>query len=175
MEQLYFKWLCQLVCDERRIKSYKKLLRFLYNQDYYYLLDMDSNRGSDGLDLRHQFCYERNYEYSELSSELSDKPCSVLEVMIALAKRFEDQIMYDQDIGDRSPVWFFDMLESLGLSEMDDQHFNEAVAFRIVADFLNRDYEPDGKGGLFYIPGCRRDLREVELWYQACWFFGELL
>lgn len=175
MKRLYFKWLYQLVLDARRIRSYKKLLKFLFEQDYYYLLEMDSNRGTDGLDLRHQFCYEHQYEYSELCSELGDKPCSVLEMMIALVLRFEQEILCDSDMGNRLPIWFNDMLISLGLDDLDDYNFDEVRAYQIVSIFLNRDYLPNGKGGLFYIPGCQRDLREVEIWYQACWFFDRLL
>lgn len=171
MKRLYFKWLYQLVCDGREIKSYYRLLSFLFDLDFYYLIDMDSNRGIDGLDLRYRFCYEKKYEYSELGSELGDKPCSVLEMMIALALRFEEQIMDDPDVGDRLPIWFRNMLDSLGLSYMDDRQFNEQRAYQIISTFLNRQYMPNGKGGLFYIPDCRRDLRDVELWYQACWFF----
>jgi len=174
LKHLYFEWLYQLVCGHE-IASYRRLLRFLFDTDFYYLLDMDSNRGVDGLDLRYQFCYEHKYEYSLLGTELSDKPCSVLEVMIALALRFEEGTMYDQDIGDRLPMWFFDMLQSLGLAGMDDYNFNEARAQVIITNFLNRDYEPDGIGGLFYIPDYDRDLREVDLWCQACWFFDRQL
>ena len=136
---------------------------------------MDSNRGIDGLDLRYQFCYENKYEYSKLGSELGDKPCSVLEMMVALALRFEQEIFYGSDVGNRMPLWFNDMLISLGLDGMDDYNFDEVRATQIISTFLSRDYLPDGRGGLFYIPGCQRDLREVEIWYQACWFFDQLI
>lgn len=133
---------------------------------------MDSNREADGIDLRYRFCYENKYEYSDLKSELGDKPCSVLEMMAALALRFEEQIMDDPDLGNRLPIWFRKMLENLGLAQMDDYHFVYSRARTIIDTFLNRDYAPDGLGGLFYIPDCNRDLRHVEIWYQACWFFN---
>ena len=175
MKHLYFRWLYQLVFEDREIRSYKKLLQFLFDQDFYYLLDMDSNRGVDGLDLRYRFCYDNKYEYSKLGSELGDKPCSVLEVMIAIALRFEEETMRDWDIGDRTPIWFFCMLTSLGLDDMDDYNFDEARVSRTISRFLNRDYCANGIGGLFYIPDCGEDLREVDLWAQASWFFDRQL
>lgn len=174
MTHLYFEWLYQLVCGDRR-RSFRRLLSLLFNIDFFYILDMDSNRGTDGLDLRYRFCYEHKYEYSELSSELSDKPCSVLEVMIALALRFEEQIMDDPDIGNRMPIWFHEMLNSLGLENMDDRNFDESRVREAIDIFLYREYSPDGLGGLFYIPNCNRDLRNIEIWYQACWFFDRQL
>lgn len=136
---------------------------------------MDENRAIDGLDLRYRFCYEKSYEYSALEAELKDKPCSVLEMMVALAQRFEEQIMDNPDIGNRMPEWFSYMLENLGLDGMDDDHFNEQIVGQKVDRFLKREYLPNGQGGLFYIPDTSRDLRDVEIWYQACWFFDSII
>ena len=50
----YFEWMCQLVCNERysRRLSYQKLLRHLHNIDFQYMLPMDGNRAEDG--IRHE-------------------------------------------------------------------------------------------------------------------------
>lgn len=58
----YFEWMCQLVCNERysRRLSYQKLLRHLHNIDFQYMLPMDGNRAEDGIDLRYRFGYEKN-------------------------------------------------------------------------------------------------------------------
>ena len=32
--------------------------------------------------------------------------------------------------------------------------------------FLERRYRRDGRGGLFYVKGCKKDLRSIEIWYQ---------
>lgn len=138
------------------------------------MLLMDQNRFNDGLDLRYRFCYEQGYEDSELDSELKGKPCSVLEMIIALAVRFEEQVLSDPEFGNRVSVWFWSMIENLGLRGMDDLYFDEKEANRIVDVFLHREYAPNGNGGLFYIPDCSRDLRHVETWYQACWYFNRL-
>lgn len=135
---------------------------------------MDENRQKDGLDLRYRFCYEFGYEDSKLALELDDKPCSVLEMIIALAIRFEEQILSDPEYGNRSSLWFWNMMENLGLRGMDDKNFDEGKVDEIVEKFLHREYEKDGSGGLFYIPNCPRDLRRVETWYQACWYFNQI-
>lgn len=151
------------------------LLEYLFSKDFIYLLRMDENRAMDGLDLRYRFCYEKSYEYSDLSSELRDKPCSVLEMMVALALRCEEQIMADPDAGDRLPYWFERMIANLGLTDMDDYRFELNKVEKNIETFLHREYLPNGLGGLFYIPNCQRDLRHVEIWYQACWYLDSIL
>ena len=135
---------------------------------------MDENRANDGLDLRYRFCCENGYERSDLESELGNKPCSVLEMIIALAVRFEEQILQDPEYGDRTAQWFWKMLENMGLRFMNDLYFDAREAEDVIDRFLKREYSPDGSGGLFFIPECKRDLRRVETWYQACWYFNSI-
>ena len=82
-EMMYFGWLSDLVCEERysdRI-SYEKLLTFLYNTEFRYSIPMDRNRASDGINLRRRYSLEVHDDFH------IRKPCSVLEMMIALAIR----------------------------------------------------------------------------------------
>ena len=58
---------------------------------------------------------------------------------------------------------------------MDERRYDEYYVNQVIDKFLNRTYEPDGKGGPFYIPYSVKDLREVELWYQAMWFITAYL
>lgn len=101
------------------------------------------------------------------TSYLDNRPCSVLEMIIALAIRLEEHIMDDPDIGNRTGQWFWDMIVSLGLGSMDDSKFDKAHAIDVIRRFLDRDYGRDGKGGLFTIEHCRYDMRDIEIWYQA--------
>lgn len=91
----YFEWMCQLVCNERysRRLSYQKLLRHLHNIDFQYMLPMDGNRAEDGIDLRYRFGYEKEYEGPMIASYLDNRPCSVLEMLIALAFRCEEHML----------------------------------------------------------------------------------
>lgn len=172
----YFDWICQLVSDKQYIgdRSYRKLLSKLHNISFTYTIDMDGNRAADGIDLRYRFGYERNYEDYIIASFLDDKPCSVLEMIVALALRCET-IMEDPDYGDRTGEWFWGMIESLGLESMDDTSFNRDYVDDVIDIFLSRDYGRDGRGGLFTIKHPKRDLRTVEIWYQMNWYLDSIL
>lgn len=52
--------------------------------------------------------------------------------------------------------------------------YNKAYAIDVIRRFLNRDYERDGKGGLFTIEHCRYDMRDIEIWYQANWYLDNV-
>ena len=106
---------------------------------------------------------------------MKDIKCSVLEVMYGLALRGEDTIMADEDYGDRASMWFWIMVKSLGLYDMTDDKYDYDFVEHTIARFLERDYEPDGRGGLFTIPNCKRDLRDVDIWMQMSLFFSTLI
>lgn len=169
----YFEWLCNLVCKNRYSEpiSYRKLLMRLHSIDFRYSIANDGNRAEDGIDLRYRFAIYEGYENSvEIILDILDGPCSVLEMMIALAIRCEETIMDDPQKGDRTGQWFWGMIVNLGLGSVIDRRFDSRVVDSKIDRFLNREYEPDGKGGLFTIENCDRDLRTVEIWCQLCWY-----
>lgn len=186
----YFEWMYKLVTGERlrgrvyintiprtsNIKSsYEKLLTYLNDIPFRYSLQRDDNRESDGIDLRYRFGYELSYPDSLIGNLLDDHPCSVLEMMVALALRCEEDIMNDPSKGDRTKLWFWEMISNMGLGEMSDWNFDREYVRDCVNRMLDREYDPDGTGGLFIIKKKKRDLRTVEIWYQACWYLNELL
>lgn len=166
----YFRWLCGLVCRERYSKriSFKKLLTRLYDIEFEYLIPRDANRAEDGLSLRWRYYLENG-----VSAE-SKRPCSVLEMMVALAIRCEETIMDDASIGDRTTQWFWGMVTNLGLGSMTDDNFDICYVNEVIDRFLKREYDPDGKGGLFTVRHCDEDLRDVEIWYQLCWYLDSI-
>jgi hypothetical protein len=95
-------------------------------------------------------------------------------MLIALANRCEEHIMDDPDIGNRTGEWFWNMIENLDLISMTDIRFDRLHVEDVMRRFLNRQYDPDGRGGLFTIDNCRHDLRNVESWYQMCWHLAGL-
>lgn len=173
----YFEWLCSIVCSHDLPKelSFKKLLMHLHTIDFKYLIKKDQNRAEDGKTLRWRFICGRDYpeHYNNLLVCL-DGPCSVLEMMIALAIRCEEDIMDDPRIGNRTSQWFWSMIVNLGLGAMTDVRFDKNAVDEAITRLLNREYEPDGKGGLFTIRNCDRDLREVEIWFQLCWYLDSI-
>lgn len=176
LEKEYFEWMYQLVfgTDKSAGNSYRKLLRLLYTKPFIYAIDMDGNRAEDGVDLRYRFGYEESYGGAVIASYLDNRDCSVLEMMVALAFRCEEQIMDNPEAGNRLGYWFQSMLCSLGLDSMRDDLFDEEYVETVINIFLERRYEPNGKGGLFHLRHKRKDLRTVEIWNQMCWFLDEL-
>lgn len=180
IRKLYFDWLYDIVCGEKFSKqySYRKLLRHLDSIDFIWLLPLDENRAEKGMSLRRRFIleqgYETNDEYDSMMYEL-DRPCSVLEMMIALALDCEEHIMDDPLYGDRTAQWFWDMIINLGLGSMFDKKYDPDYIDEVIEIFLYRDYEPDGTGGLFTIKDYDRDLRDVEIWTQLSWYLGTII
>lgn len=170
----YFDWLCEIVDSKRFSKhvSYRKLLMHLHNIEFTWFIPYDDNRADDGIMLRRKYALAHHDE--ELSDYISG-PCSVLEMMAALAIRCEESIMDDTLFGNRTGQWFWGMIRNLGLSPMNDSNFDAEFVDDVIARFLNREYEPDGKGGLFTIKNCDHDLRTVEIWRQLSWYLGSIM
>lgn len=173
LENAYFDWIVDMTASAHHgRKSYRRLLRLLHETEFCAVLAMDENRASDGMELRRQFALENGLEVSFVEDALSG-PCSVLEMMAALAQRCEVHITDDPEMGNRTGKWFFGMLKSLGLSGMDDAHFDKLSASDILKRFLKRDYAPDGRGGLFTVCSGGRDMRRIEIWYQMMRYLSE--
>ena len=171
----YFEWMFDLVCDGRYINiSFRKLLMFLHDTEFIFFIQKDENRAYDGIELRRRFGLQKRYSQDYIDEYLFG-PCSVLEMMIALSIRCEESIMDDTEYGNRTGQWFWGMISSLGLSSMTDDMFNKQYATNVINRFLNREYEPNGKGGLFTIRNCKDDLRNVEIWYQLCWYLDSII
>lgn len=170
----YFEWLCGLVDLGRFAKnvSYRKLLAHLHIIEFTWFIPYDGNRADDGIQLRRRFCLDRGD--MEMQSYLGG-PCSVLEMMVALAVRCEETIMDDAAIGDRTGQWFWGMVHNLGLSRMTDQKFDKVLVDDVIARFLNREYEPNGNGGLFTVKNYDRDMRTVEIWCQLSWYLDSIM
>ncbi len=174
LQSKYFDWMYDLAVGDRYL-SYRKLLKKLDDTQFTWTIPMDGNRAEDGIDLRYRFGRMNDYPDAMIASLLDDRPCSVLEMMIALAVRCEEHIMYDPDVGDRTRHWFLGMIQSLGLNHMTDRNYIPEYVEDTIRRLLNREYEPDGRGGLYTIPGYDGDLRNIDIWYQMCWYLNEYL
>lgn len=169
----YFDWMYNLVCGEQST-SYRKLLSYLHSRTFRYIDPMDENRYSDGIELRYYYGDIKHYQQRVIATCIDSFECSVLEMMVALANRCENEIMQEVENGYRPDRWFFVMLESLGIADQDDDHFNRDRVEEVIDIFLDRDYKPNGKGGLFTLHRPKRDLRNVEIWCQLMWYLNEL-
>lgn len=171
----YFEWLVDLVTRDRFSQqiSFNKLLTQLHNTEFRYSIPLDQNRALDGIDLRYRFAAV--YGYSDDVLDVLPECCSMLEMMIALSIRCEEYIMDDPRVGDRTRQWFWGMVTSLGVGSFYDDRYDEDAVNEILQRFLDRDYEPDGRGGLFTVRHCAIDLRDVEIWRQLMRYLNSIV
>ena len=165
-DKRYFEWLCSLVTTKRRT-SYKKLLEYLHNWEFTWVMPLDSNRAADGLELRRKY-----YDYRD---DTPQYPCTVLEMMIALSVRCEDSMMVNDAYGNRTGEWFWNMIFSLGLNTQFDSRFNPNYVDEVLNNFVNRNYEPDGTGCLFRTSNQNVDMRKLDIWYQMQYYLDDIL
>lgn len=180
----YFMWLCSKV---GRADDYYFLLKRLFKRNFYSIVPNDDNRALDGLDLRHQFNDEFgcadwavNIVDGEVMDANLDGPCTVLEMLIGLAWRCEWAMMHDDDYGDRTSYWFWQMIKNIGLDEFSDDTYDSSFDIevdRIIDIAIERRYSRYGKGGFFPLKNYKRnsydDQRNVELWYQLSNWLNE--
>ena len=174
IENAYFEWLYDLV-DGKRFSSkvsYRKLLSYLHTREFTYIIPKDKNRAEDGITLRYRFA--KTTDYFDYVMDSLTGPCSVFEMTAALAIRCERTIMDDPQFGNRTGQWFWEMITSLGLGSMTDNQYDRGYVDEVIDRFLNRKYEPDGRGGLFTVRNCDRDLRKVEIFFQLCYYLDTI-
>lgn len=179
LKEYYFEWLCDLVvpdCPQIKRKRYYKLLRFLFEKEFYWSIPMDENRYFDALSLREDFLdyfVDIRPVLIEESEEELGRTCSVLEMLIALARRAVYDVIGDDSAGTEGD-WFWRMIWNLRLYSLDDTNFDKEMAEKIVDIFLSRKYERNGNGNIFQIDD-GRDMRNIEIWCQLCWYADYIL
>lgn len=167
----YIDWLRVIV----QLPYHNILLDKLFNTEFTWTIPFDANRADDGIQLRYRFGRENDIPDPVICSEIDIRPCSILEMIVALAIRAEEQIMGDPMIGDRTAVWIHDMLNNMGVIGYSDDEYDDDMVNEAIYIFINHLYTRDGRGGLFYVPNLNssRDMRTVEIWYQMCWYMNE--
>lgn len=167
IRQNYFEWLYDVVASQG--VSYRKLIEYLHQVPFKWDNPYDQNRAEDGISLRWRYTC---FNYLGSVPPCLDAPCSMLEMMVALAIRCEETIKDDPVMGDRTKQWFWEMVVSLGLGGMNDIRFDPHVVDDVLERFFNRDYEPNGRGGLFMVRDSVIDMRTVEIWYQLRYYLN---
>jgi hypothetical protein len=179
----YFHWLCSLVHADDPDESYICLMEVLFEREFTWIIDMDENRAMDGLDLRKDFKQERSYSNYLIFDAMN---CSVLETLIALSIRIDEEIMWNPDRGERYISWFWEMIDNLELGGFDDFHFDFGLDREVVEGrldiFLDRKYDKNGVGSLFpmknllhfYNQKCNKAVKSVtkyDIWHQMSMYF----
>lgn len=155
---VYFNWLVDKV---NASDDYWTMLGYLIKREFTWTIRNDGNRAADGLTLREQFEAEKGIDIQG--------PCTVLEMLVALACRIERDIMFDPEKGDRTGVWFWTMIHNLKLDRYSDSALDTdspQEIRRILDIFVDREYAMNGSGGLFPLRKPEHNQRRMEIWYQ---------
>lgn len=166
-ETSYFDWLTNQIDNDYISYNKEKFIKtaLLLNEiEFTYFVPNDDNRAADGIALREKF-----KEETGSNQDFGDMPCSVLEMMIALAMRCERDIMGDENNPlNRTYLWFWCMLVNLKINDCDEETLRKRVS-----KMLKRTYGKNGNGGLFPLKNPPKDQRNTEIWYQMSFWLQE--
>ncbi len=166
---------------EMRAGDYHILFDVLYDTEFTWdrqRVPMDSNREADGRYLRRRFS-----DASGLVEPFGcvEWPASFLEVMVALAFRIHEQLMYDpvEHPEDGPWMWFWEWMGNAGLDTHTDDEMMRGgqgsfmMTTARVNAIMDRRYSYSGEGGFFPLEDARCDQRNEEMWFQANSYMGE--
>lgn len=148
----YDEWLESLIRLRDHIHSDYTIIKSL-RRPFIISMDKDENRAKDGLELRRD--YERIY-----GAPAPHGDCSVLEVLIGLAKRMAWTTSKSYDEEEDTVFWFWTLIDNLELSA--NQERNEDILMK----WMTRKFKTNGKGSPFPLHFCDKNQKNTELWYQ---------
>lgn len=170
----YFGWLYYQVLrvfDEKSPLSYTNVCSEMHNIKFDDSVPNDDNRARDGLELRDEFISSlKEIEVEDYTQLQSLGGCSLLEMLIALARRADYIVEYGQE------RWFKIFLENLDLWKYADSDWTPRSGMKvrkILNDFNHRQYTRSGRGGVFPLRKPKKDQRALELWYQMSAYMTE--
>lgn len=166
IDGLYFNWLRAKVLDfDTPSFMYLDLLRIMFQTQFVWYIYGDDNRIKDGLELRDHFLRESRVENDPYWYE---SPCSVLEVLIALA----DRACFVTEIPLKD--WFWKFVTNLRLDGYRTVSRVDAVLVnRVIEGWVQRAYDRSGDGGIFPLREPKEDQTKIELWYQMNRYFDD--
>ena len=141
----YKEWLINDIYNREFSISYDKLFNKMFDTEFRYS-PIDKNRAFDGVYLRYVYADAEGMDEKLAEKEFDIFPCSVLEALVALARRCEEDIMGDSNIyGDRTGQWFWEMLDNIGLTKYNDSNYDDREVSDILDHFMDREYGPHGE------------------------------
>ena len=157
----YYNWLVDTYAGEANGYSY--LLARLHETPFRYCIMMDENREADGFNLIFQYAWKNNIPYDYLGDTGGPVSCSVLEFLCGVV--YHVNYMLDDWSDDKTHDYFWIIIENMGLDAYDDSRFDPKEVDICVNRLLNRDFGPNGEGGLFTFNTVNGpDMQYVEFW-----------
>lgn len=175
LDEVYLEWLYSQVAQvevRNLARSYWRLLKILYKTEFVWLVANDDNRMEDGRNLRREFIDDLGLD--EPDNDWLWIGCSMLEMVIGLSRRLSFE---DEEEDDTTLDWFWHLMANIGLRVFTDQELQgeqqESYVTYILEEVIWRNYQPNGRGGLFPLRDPHEDQRSVELWYQLSSYLME--
>lgn len=172
----YLQWVClsKVKMEMTEFTRYNALINTLADIPFTYIHPMDENRYNDAISMRKEF---EGVTESDLSTSPGyiDQP-TVFEVIAALANRCERQLMRNVQLGDRTKLWFYEMLTNLDVLKWDFEHLRYEYkddVYQKVNRWMKREIEKDGTGGLFPLKHPRTNQKNEQLWNQMMAYLQE--
>lgn len=145
------------------LTEYSMLMYQLFCIEFYSEVWEDDDRERNALELR------REIDPNGYYLELMDRPVSVLEVLIELARTIDEDLLPREDGKQGTERWLMEMFINLGLEKYTDSSWDMFTSYDVfskVGALLDREYDYSGVGGLFPLTDAKKDQRVVPLWYQ---------
>lgn len=177
----YFDWLLDIV-DIPPDPYHETVAKILFETEFFWVLNNDENRVFDAIELMVQYAdivhgvqdsrryiqgEDRLQSISYYAAFDHDGAVSVLEVLIALAKRMDYQLSEGAGDPTRTHIYFWELLANLWVR---DGALPDAD---VLHRWMSRAFEPDGSGSTFPLEKPQRNQRECELWEQMSDYLHE--
>ena len=185
VKKSYFNYLLSTISDHDHDaeKEYTKLCTLLFNTPYVVLNPMDANRVSDVTVLRDSWLNSIRIKDEQLrleyAKDIEATGTSILEVLIALVLKINNQVLADPDRPELPANLFWNLIDNIvayGSFGSKYTKASEVLTDDIWCDFASdtmiaclnrintRTYHPDGVGGLFPLRNPKINQRKEELW-----------
>lgn len=167
----YLRWLmaqCQINADGA--DGYLHLCEILQGTYFVSLVEFDENRADEGRHLRNEWA-DTDGDIHELEDELIPYTCTMLELLLVMARRMAYEMM-DSQFEAETGKWVSEMLENAGLAYFRNDIFeaepqySERQIKAILGSIVYRRYDQKGNGGFFPCENPRTDQRNTELLIQ---------
>lgn len=168
--KLYYDWLIDQIDFDDKSALYEHLLEHLFNTDFVWLesVPLDKNRASDGIELRQRYSLLLDNGTANIFLNLmQNKPCSLLEMLIAFAERIVQLVA---KLGKDEFFWMF--IDNLGLGWATEYDFDIDIVSEILNDFMYgtvHGNEPQGNENPPVLFPCREVYNNLnsDLYLQA--------
>lgn len=138
--------------------------------------EFDDNLVENGMNLRREFLENSRagLKFYEIYGGFEFE-CTILELLVYISVKIEDEIMTNDAFGERYSEWFWLMIDNLGLKSAKNSYYSEEKVCQILENFIEKRYRRNGKGGLFVINSSKIDVKELDIWSQAMSFLTKLV